>query len=240
MKKKYLFDDLMPGCSEKCWAFNFNASINGCDLHPPKSNSPQFISARWRVEDRETLSGRIAAAPIGGIHITDFIFDSPGMMEDLLEELPLKQEMLTFSGKQFAMPRLISWHGEKSYRYSGRTFQPSPFTKKLNEINNLLKDRLGLNFNSVLVNYYRDGKDSISWHSDDEPQIDGKCIASISLGGARRFCLRNKKTKEKQELELGNGDLFLMMDLQREWEHAIPKTSKKVEPRMNLTFRIIK
>ena len=100
-----------------------------------------------------------------------------------------------------------------------------------------------VSFNSVLLNLYRDGKDSVSWHSDDEPELgENPIIASISFGATRRFSLKHKISKDyKIDINLLNGSLLLMKgETQHCWQHQIPKTSKFVEPRINLTFRVIK
>lgn len=169
-----------------------------------------------------------------------FVDKDHEVMNELLKELPLKQEEINLGFKKVIMPRLISWHADKPYRYSGKTFQPSPWTNSLLKIKNRIENLTQKEFNSVLVNYYRNGQDSISWHADDEPEIDGELIASISLGSFRKFLLRSKEEKQlKYSYKLGGGSLFCMFNCQKEYEHSIPKTTTDVGPRMNLTFRKI-
>ena len=104
---------------------------------------------------------------------------------------------------------------------------------------NRLRDELGVPFNSCLANLYRDGTDSMGYHSDDEPELGPEpTIASVSLGARRRFVLRHRATRERWTWELGGGDLLVMRDeSQRDYAHAIPKTARPIGPRMNLTFR---
>lgn len=172
------------------------------------------------------------------VYIKNFI-QQQGMLEDLLNELPLKQEEINLGFKKVLMPRLVSWHGNKPYRYSGKIFLPSPWTENLLNIKTKVEEKSGFIFNSVLVNYYRNGNDSISWHADDEPEMDNTCIASVSLGASRRFLFKNNVSNDITEYELGNGDLLLMYGCQKTYQHSIPKTKKQVLPRLSLTFRNI-
>lgn len=167
-----------------------------------------------------------------------FVKDHASLMEKLVASLPLKNETLRFAGKDVPVPRLTSWHGDRGYRYSGKLFHPSPWTSELADLRDQLNSLLGVEFNSVLANYYRDGKDSVGWHADNEPEISDEAIASVSLGSPRRFILKN--SEKKQELLLGEGDLLVMRNMQTSWVHSVPKTSKPVGPRLNLTFRIVK
>lgn len=169
-------------------------------------------------------------------------------IDSLLEEIVLEQKTLTWYGKTFDLPRLTAWYGDKGYNYSGVYNEPRAMPPTLdkvrNELSNLLYQGEPLRFNSVLCNYYRDGSDKVGWHSDDEaslgPTRDNILIGSVSVGGTRKFVLRHRENKTKKEFELTHGDLFIMGGkLQLLWEHQIPKTSKKVKPRLNLTYRHI-
>ncbi|MBT5887388.1 MAG: alpha-ketoglutarate-dependent dioxygenase AlkB, partial [Acidiferrobacteraceae bacterium] len=101
----------------------------------------------------------------------------------------------------------------------------------------------GYSFNSVLLNYYRTGSQSMGWHSDDERELGpAPTIASISLGSPRRFLLRHRRRKDLpvHEIVLGHGSLLLMSgESQIAWRHSVPKTARPVAPRVNLTFRQI-
>jgi len=166
----------------------------------------------------------------------------------------LSQQELEFYGRKILMPRLTAWYGEKEYKYSGTVNKPFPMPDSISRIRNSLKKDFehlpgfkvpGLLFNSVLCNYYRDGNDSVDWHSDDEtmlgPTKENVLIASVTFGASRNFVMRNKKTKQKLSFDLSEGDVLIMGGkTQQTWQHKVPKTSKQVDPRLNLTFRVIK
>ena len=157
-----------------------------------------------------------------------------------------RQEEIKLYGKVHSIPRKTAWYGYPgiSYTYSGISCYPEPWTPELLEIKKRIEILLpGENFNSVLLNLYRDGNDKISWHSDDEKEL-GKdpLIASVSLGIARRFDLRHKKDpKVNIKFELSPGSLIIMKNgLQDNWQHQIPVQKKITTSRINLTFRTIK
>jgi len=164
----------------------------------------------------------------------------------LAAELPLRADTFTMFGRTVPVPRLISWHGDPGcrYRYSSQTYEPAPWTPGLARVRDELAARTGLAFNAVLANYYRDGRDSVGWHSDDErelgPARDDIAIASVSLGATRRFEMRHRANGDRRTFELEDGSLLLMRGAtQQHWRHALPKTAAVVGPRLNLTFRII-
>ncbi|MBV7440990.1 alpha-ketoglutarate-dependent dioxygenase AlkB [Weeksellaceae bacterium TAE3-ERU29] len=160
----------------------------------------------------------------------------------LKENILWTQESINMYGKQVFFPRLTAWYGDKPYSYSGLTFNPNPWTKELIEIKNKIESIVKTKFNSVLLNLYRNGNDSISWHSDDEKELgENPIIASVNFGATRKFQLKHIHTKEKLEIELTHGSLLIMQgELQHFWVHQVPKTKKKVNERINLTFRVIK
>lgn len=128
------------------------------------------------------------------------------------------------------------------YRYSGTDFDPVPWDPRIQRLADQLSRELGVHFNSVLCNWYRDGKDSMGWHSDDEAELgDNPTIGSLSLGSARRFLLRSRASNTRKiEYVLGHGHLLVMKgDTQAVWQHSIPKTQRPVGHRINLTFRQI-
>jgi len=189
---------------------------------------------------------RTALGPNGWLlYNPDFVPGQRDLMVTLVDCLPLEQAVLHIHGRECWTPRMVSWHGDASYTYSNTKFDPSSWTPHLIELREQLRRQVGA-FNSVLVNYYRDSQDSIGFHSDDEPELgpqspDDVLIASISLGGRRRFVLKNKTTKETKEFMLGGGDLLVMGgDVQKHWVHGVPKTTLPVLPRMNLTFRQVR
>lgn len=175
-------------------------------------------------------------------------FFSASEAERLLREVrdttAWRQETIKFYGKKIDVPRLTAWYGDEgtSYIYSGIKNVPLPWTPALTEVKRAVEPPSGVVFNSVLVNRYRTGKDSVSWHADDEPEFgEQPVIASVSFGGTRSFQLKHKKRKElKASVELTHGSLLIMRGgTQANWLHQIPKTAKPVDERLNLTFRAV-
>ncbi|MCP4975406.1 MAG: alpha-ketoglutarate-dependent dioxygenase AlkB [Maribacter sp.] len=157
---------------------------------------------------------------------------------------PWQQDDIKVFGKIYPQPRLTAFYGNgsKSYSYSNITMHPRPFTDKLLEIKQKIEEIEYVEFNSCLLNLYRNGKDSNGWHADDEKELgQNPIIASISLGQERTFHLRHKKdTKLKHKITLEHGSLLLMKgSTQHYWQHQVPKTAKPILERINLTFRII-
>lgn len=170
--------------------------------------------------------------------------ESDQLFKALRENIVWKQESMNMYGKQISFPRLTAWYGnnDKPYSFSGITLQPLPWSNEILTIKSKIEPKAQVQFNSVLLNLYRDGKDSISWHTDAEPEL-GKnpVIASVNFGATRKFQLRHIKTKEKIELDLTHGSLLIMQgELQHYWQHQVPKTNQIIGERINLTFRVIK
>ncbi len=179
-------------------------------------------------------------------YVPGFVPEHAALMEALVGSLPLRQEPLVLFGRENLTPRLTSWHGDPvcAYRYSGRTFAPQPWTPELAALRVRLREATGYDFNGVLANFYRDGSDSMGAHSDDErelgPAPDDVAVASVSLGARRRFLLERKRGGDRREWALGEGDLLLMTGTtQRHYKHWVPRTSRPVGPRLNLTFRVL-
>lgn len=165
--------------------------------------------------------------------------------QDLLACLNWQQPELFIAGKMRKIPRRQAWHGDPaaSYQYSGRRFTPSPWTETLTLLRSRLEQQCQAPFNSVLINHYRNGADSMGWHRDNEPELGKQpVIASLSLGATRRFCFKPANGgAQALAVELHSGDLLLMAgETQQHWLHALPKTRKPVDGRLNLTFRAIK
>ncbi len=169
---------------------------------------------------------------------SDFYFDV------LFQGIDWKQEKMNMYGKTLLFPRLTAWYGDcdNPYTFSGITLTPNLWTKELLEIKNEIEPKSNVKFNSVLLNLYRNGADSISWHTDAEKEL-GKnpVIASVNFGATRKFQLRHIQTKEKIEIELKHGSLLIMQgELQHYWQHQVPKTKRNIGERINLTFRVVK
>jgi len=170
--------------------------------------------------------------------------DSAQYFERLLETVPWQQDEIVMFGKKTPLPRLTAWFGDRgaSYTYSGITMQPHEWSEDLLVIKDVVESYAHVRFNSLLLNQYRNGQDGVAWHADDEPELGAQpVIGSLSFGAARKFQLRRKDDpNEKREIELSSGDLLVMSgNTQALWLHQVPKTSKVVGPRINLTFRQI-
>lgn len=169
--------------------------------------------------------------------------EAPALFTRLKDELAWEQSTIWIAGMQRRIPRLNAWYGDPgaSYRYSGTWFEPKPWTASLAQLRDRVSGIGGCEFNSVLANLYRDGNDSVGWHSDDERELGiNPSIASLSLGSERRFVLKHKRRKSisRLDLVLPSGSLLLMTGAtQHHWLHQLPKTRLVVGPRINLTFR---
>jgi alkylated DNA repair dioxygenase AlkB len=155
-----------------------------------------------------------------------------------------RQDHIRVYGKVHPLPRLHRWFAESNepYRWSGIRMQPEPFPECLLQVRQQIDAECGIHFNTALGNFYRDGRDGVSWHADDEPELGpNPVIASLSLGATRRFLLRKKLDhSECVSFDLSHGSLLWMSgDTQQIWEHSVPKSARDTGLRINLTFRAI-
>ncbi len=160
----------------------------------------------------------------------------------LRDELEFHQNHLRMFGRVIPEPRLVSWVGDPDarYSYSGIELSPAPWTPTMSRLREVCERVADTTFNSALINLYRNGADSVDWHSDDEPEL-GPGIASLSLGAMRRFDLRHRVGGETVKVDLPAGSVVVMSrGCQTHWVHRIAKTKRVSEPRMNLTFRTIR
>lgn len=163
----------------------------------------------------------------------------------LWDELAWSQREIVLFGRQVLQPRLVAWYGDPGavYRYSGLSLEPLRWHPLLEELRDHLQTATAARFNSVLANAYRDGRDAMGWHSDDEKELGPEpLIASLSLGASRRFLMRPKKSSPGaaavREWRLEHGSLLLMRgSSQRNSKHALPRTARPVGRRINLTYR---
>ena len=164
----------------------------------------------------------------------------------LTDAVTWRRDRIKLFGKSMEIPRLHQWFADDglSYTWSGLTMTPQPWLDELIDIREQIEAACDYPFNSVLANLYRDGSDSMGWHADDEPELGHQpVIASLSLGAERDFVMRcrDDETAKKQYMKLQHGSLLLMAgDTQRYWQHSLPKRRKISEPRINLTFRLIR
>ena len=166
------------------------------------------------------------------------------LLLDLRERIAWENHRIRLFGREHASPRLSCWIGDPgtAYRYSGALFEPRPWPASLRPLRERLCAELGCGFNSVLANLYRDGRDCMGWHSDDEAELGpAPVIASVSLGATRRFVLKHRDDAlQKRAIELPHGSLLVMAGAtQRHYRHALPRTARPVGARINLTFRCI-
>ncbi|HEY7439268.1 MAG TPA: alpha-ketoglutarate-dependent dioxygenase AlkB [Acidimicrobiia bacterium] len=162
----------------------------------------------------------------------------------VLDEVDWKRDEIVMYGRRVAIPRLQAWLGDAGaeYTYSGLRMHPAPWTPAVLELRAVAEQVAGARFNSVLANLYRDGRDSLAWHSDDEPELGSEpVIASVSLGAVRRCRFRRRSDSgDAFGIDLPTGSVLVTGGTtQVHWQHAIPKTAADVGPRINLTYRCI-
>jgi len=170
--------------------------------------------------------------------------DCARLFAALREEIAWRQQVITIYGRAIPSPRLSSWHGdpEAIYSYSGLRLEPAPWTPTLRIVRERAEALAATRFNSVLLNLYRDGQDSMGWHSDDEPELGrNPVIASASFGAGRRFLMQHKKRRLRVEWRLEDGDVLVLGGpTQHCWRHHVPKMRQPTGARINLTFRAIR
>ncbi|WP_454885550.1 alpha-ketoglutarate-dependent dioxygenase AlkB family protein [Sphingomonas oryzagri] len=223
---------------------SWNEQLNGFDVTVPGGEffyADQFFNKAWSdrmvaylqenaEQDWRTIDWRnVSAERLEHIHFTNIRW---------------KQDNIRLYGKSVPLPRLTAWHGDPgaAYTYSGIKSDPNPWTEGLLHIRSRIEEAVGSAFNCVLLNWYRDGQDSLSWHADDEKEL-GKnpVIASANFGATRDFQLRhNADHSHKITIPLNHGTLLIMRgELQRHWKHVVPKRANVDGSRFNLTFRNI-
>jgi alkylated DNA repair dioxygenase AlkB len=200
------------------------------------------------TEKQSQLAAESLLLPDGDVVIYRALFDekeSNQLFIELYNNTKWRQESIKIYGKSVPIPRLTAWYGDSNqlYTYSKIAMSPEAWTPPLLEIKSKIESLSGVQFNSALLNLYRSGSDSVAWHSDDEPELgNNPIIGSVSFGGTRQFMFRHKYKKDlKKKVNLTCGNFLIMRGTtQHFWQHQIPKTAKPVEPRINLTFRVIK
>lgn len=189
---------------------------------------------------------RLPGADLTLIRHPDLGEHRDALLAALLAETPWQQETITLYGRTHLQPRLLAWYGEPeaSYRYSGKTHEPLPWTGRLRALRQRMEELADARFNSVLVNCYRDGRDSMGLHADDEPELGPEpVIASLSLGEERVLYFRHKRDRGIRgvDIPLPHGSVLLMRGAtQAHWKHGIRKVNGPCGPRVNLTFRRVR
>lgn len=191
-----------------------------------------------------------ARLPIADAHIElfeefDCGVDAKSLMARLLSKVDWREESITLFGKTHLQPRLFAWYGDEgaNYQYSGITLSPLAWIDELSDIKKRVSEHCGTQFNSVLLNYYRDHRDSMGMHADDEKELGHEpTIASLSFGTTRELKLKHKFRKDLKPLRIPlNSSTLLVMrgNTQHHWKHGIDKLRVPCGPRLNLTFRQI-
>jgi alkylated DNA repair dioxygenase AlkB len=179
----------------------------------------------------------------GGTLYYDPAFYSPGAADALFARLRERIPWGREGGRGRPYPRLTSFFADAGvgYSYSGVTHKGSGWLPELEEVKRRVEAASGAEFNSLLLNLYRDGRDSIGFHADAEPELGtNPVVASVSLGSVREFVLRHKASRERLKFRLAHGSLLVMGGTcQHHWLHGVPKTEDEVGERVNLTFRKI-
>lgn len=166
-----------------------------------------------------------------------------GLLARLIRGVPWRQDKIRMFGKVHDLPRLQQWYGDpgRVYVWSGIKMQPQPWTPELAQVRDAVQRATKREFNSVLLNYYRDGNDTVAWHSDNEPGLGlTPFIASLSVGAEREFQLRRtaEPNGPKLSVMLTHGSLLVMSgETQANWQHQVPRRKRVSGPRINLTFR---
>ena len=169
------------------------------------------------------------------------------LFETLKTEIQWRQDSIKYNGRSVLLPRETAWYGdpERSYTFSGIHLHPSPWTETLQQIKRRIEKATETTFNSVLLNKYRDGNDSVSWHSDSEPELGvNPVIGSVSFGQTRSFVMKHTGSGETRIIALKHGSFLVMAGrTQHCWVHSVPKLQmvkgQPIGPRINLTFRTI-
>ena len=167
--------------------------------------------------------------------------EADNLLATAIGQINWRQDTINIAGKSIPIPRLQNWFGDPttSYTYSRIRLQAVAFPSWMDLLRGRVEQQTGCFFNRTLVNYYRDGRDSVDWHADDEAELGLEpIIASVSLGEDRPFLLRHKVTKERLKINLPHGSLMMMgPGIQEHWHHSIAKDRNVVKSRVNFTFR---
>jgi alkylated DNA repair dioxygenase AlkB len=202
------------------------------------------ISSAPNVEAIVPALGRNLLPQDGEVYLVEKALcpaEADQALERLIDRIDWRQEQASLFGRNIPLPRLTAWYGDHGYSYSGIDHAPATFTRDVLALKRSIERLTGTRFNSVLINLYRNGQDSMGWHSDDEPSLGHEPeIASLSLGATRRFHLKHRTADTRLSLDLSHGSCLIMRGrCQAAWRHQVPKTKKPVGARINLTFRKI-
>ena len=218
---------------------------------PPSLNSLPTITPPSAVQSASQLSLLSHGKHLETIvlenadirYYPNFIANHQQWFDFLAAHIQWQQSQINVYGKTITIPRLNAWYGDEGadYSYSGHQLIRNPWIAPLEKLKAILEQQLNSSFNSVLVNYYRDGNDGVSWHADDEPELGAQpVIASLSFGAFFFLSFKHKQSKQVVSLMLKPGSLLEMKGVtQKYWLHRLPPTKKIFDARINLTFRTI-
>lgn len=226
------------------YSWEHNPSVNGFDL---------FLEGGVLTLSEKFFPDKISERTVAYLQENDWhdwrTVDWSSVNPEQLDKIRFrniswKQDCIKFFGKTLPLPRLTSWYGDPgaSYKYSGIQSDPNPWNKGLLYLREKIEQSTGYEFNSVLLNWYRNGLDSLNWHADDERELgENPVIASASFGANRDFLFKNKyDERAKIKISLPSGSLVIMRgDTQDNWVHSVPKRKTVTRSRFNLTFRKI-
>ncbi len=182
--------------------------------------------------------------PGGDAFLICDVFEKPDQLfDEIVSGTDWRQEEITVFGRKYPMPRQTYWMGDVGYSYSGLRNYPQPLSQPVMQIRDTVQSLCETTFNGVLLNLYRNGRDSMGWHADDEASLGTQpVIASVNLGAARRLRFKPKPHADGApfSMDLPHGSVLVMRgDTQKNWLHCVPKSAKTLAPRLNLTFRRI-
>ena len=214
-----------------------------------RSIASDIVSKSSALERDRAMKWEQLKIPDADVRYRAAFLTSPAASEflrRLMRDVNWRRDVVTVFGRSHPIPRLHQWFGDANaeYRWSGLTMRPEPWIDALARLREHVSEAVGCDFNSLLVNLYRDGRDSMGWHSDDEPELGNRpAIASLSLGAERDFALRYRRRDagiDNRKIALAHGSLLVMSgSSQSAWQHAVPKSRKPLGLRINLTFRRI-
>jgi alkylated DNA repair dioxygenase AlkB len=226
------------------YSITWNENSNGFDIKIPHGElfySESFFSKK--ISDRSVEY--FLENDDNDWHTADWrSCEKEKLSEIKFKNIDWHHDKIKMYGKDIYLPRYSAWYGDsdKPYTYSGLTLQPKKWNKGLLYLKSEIYKVSGVNFNSVLMNWYRDGEDYINWHTDAE-KVLGKnpVIGSVNFGETRDFVIRMNDKSDKITIPLKHGTFLLMSgEMQHHWQHSLPKRKKVKGSRFNLTFRIIK
>ena len=230
--------------TEDGYSYKWNEALQGFDIHVP--NGYLFYSEHFINEkiSNRTVEYFLENETNNSKDVDWHAFDKETLSEVKFKNIIWQHDKIKMYGKEMYLPRYSAWYGDdnQNYTYSGIHLTPKPWNKGLQYLRDRVEEVAKVGFNSVLINWYRDGLDHIGWHTDAEPELgENPVIASLNFGASRDFVIRKNDKSEKLVIPLKHGTLLVMGGaLQHHWEHSVPQRKKVKDSRFNLTFRVIK